>query len=122
MAQNIGMIPKQAGYIPIDFERQLWDKKVLGEDSPEILRDTVLFLLGINLGLRAVDEHYALRCYSSEKPSQITFDRVENGKRCLMYHEDFITKTNDGGLKSFKKERKVVCVFPNEDLTRCPVH
>ena len=115
------MVPKQASYIPIDFERKLSERKVLGEDSPEILRETVLFLLGINLGLRAVDEHYALHHHSSDKPSQLTFERAENGKRCLVYREDFITKTNDGGLKNFKKERKVVWVFPNQDVTKCPV-
>ena len=58
-----------------------------------------------------------------EKPSQLTFERDGNGVRCLVYREDTSTKTNDGGLKQMRKERKVVWVYPNtENITRCPVH
>ena len=64
---NIGVVKKQAAYIPQELENSLWEKNVLGEASPDQLRDTVLFLLGINLGLRAGDEHYDLRRYSNEK-------------------------------------------------------
>ena len=70
------------------------------------LYSTVLFLLRIRCGLRAGDEHYALHRYTSEKPSQFTFERSHNGKRYLLYREDFATKTNDGGLGSLKKGQK----------------
>ena len=118
---NIGLVKKQAGFIPSDFEDSLWEKQVLGEDTPDKLRDTMLFLLGINLGLRACDEHYDLRRDSKHKPSQCSFQRANNGKRCLVYHEDTVTKTNDGGLKSLKNDRKIVWVFPSENVTKCPV-
>ena len=36
-------------------------KEFLGEEGPNQLHDTVLFLLGMNLALRAGDEHYDLR-------------------------------------------------------------
>ena len=120
-SENIGMIPKQACVIPQDFENSLWQKQILGEDTPDKLRDTVLFLLGINLGLRAGDEHYYLRHDSVDKPSQLSLERASNGKRCLVYREDNVTKTNDGGLKNMKKERKVIWVFPSENTIRCPV-
>ena len=32
-----------------------------------------------------------------------------------------MTKTNDGGSTNFKKERKVVWIFPSEDINKCPV-
>ena len=121
VAQNIGMTTKQASHIPYEVEQELWKQNILGEDTPDKLRDTVLFLLGINLGLRACDEHYDLRRESSVQPSQLTFERSENGKRCLVYREDTITKTNDGGLKCLKKDRKFVWVYPSEDVTKCPV-
>lgn len=38
-----------------------------------------------------------------------------------MYREDTITKTNNGGLKNLKKDRRVICVHPSEDSTKCPV-
>ena len=119
---NIGMVKKQAGFIPLDFEDTLWHKGVLGEDTPDKLRDTVLFLLGINLGLRAGDEHYDLRRECKTKPSQLSFERAPNGKRCLVYREDTVTKANDGGgLKSMNREGKVIWVYPAEDVVKCPI-
>ena len=59
-AQNIGMTVKQASYIPYEVENELWKLGVLGDYTPDKLCDTVLFLLGINLGLCACDEHYSL--------------------------------------------------------------
>ena len=55
---NIGVVPKRAQVITYDFEEKMWQNGVLGEDTPDKLRHTVLFLLGINLMLRAVEEHY----------------------------------------------------------------
>ena len=115
------MIKKQAGYIPIEFETELWNKNILGEDTPDRLRDTVVFLLGINLGLRACDEHYDLHRDAKDKPSQISFERDSSGRHCLVYREDTVTKTNDGGLKNLKKDRKIVWVFPSENVNRCPI-
>ena len=44
---NVGMVKCQAEFISVDYENELWRSGVLGEDSPEKLSDTVLFLLGI---------------------------------------------------------------------------
>ena len=118
---HIGMVRKQAQLIPIEFEDKLWKSGILGEDQPDKLRDTVLFLIGINCGLRAGDEHYALRRDGPTKKSQFSFKRNSKGVRCLLYQEDFITKTNDNGLNSMNKERKIVCVHPSSNINRCPV-
>ena len=48
---NIGMVKRKAELIPMSFENKLWERGVLGEDTPERLRNTVLFLLGINCSL-----------------------------------------------------------------------
>ena len=119
--RNIGMVRKQANYIDYSVENDLWDKGILGEGNPDELRDTVLFLLGINLGLRAGDEHYNLRRNGIDKPSQLSFERARYGKCCLVYREDNVTKTNDGGLNSLRKEHKIVWVYPSENKIRCPV-
>ena len=120
-SENIGTTVKQAGYISHQHEKLLWDKGILGEETPDQLRETVLFLLGINLGLLAGDEHYALRRHSDQKASQLTFERASSGERCLVYREDSVTKTNDGGLSNVKKDRKIMWIYPSEDTTRCPV-
>ena len=118
---NIGVVRRQAEVITPDHEEKLWIDGVLGEQTPTQLRETVLFLLGINLGLRAVDEHYNLRRDSKDRGSQLSFERDSEGVRCLVYREDTVTKTNDGGLKNLKKERKVVWVYPSSNPVHCPV-
>ena len=120
--QNIGMVVHQAEYITPSLENELWEKNVLGEQTPDQLRDTVVFLLGLNLALRAGDEHYYLRRNSEEKASQLSFRCNDEGVRCLVYQEDSITKTNDGGLASMHKDRKIVWVYPSADSVHCPVH
>ena len=60
-AHCIGTTKRQANLLSLEEENRLWHSGVLGEDNPDILRRTVLFLIGINVGLRAGDEHYNLR-------------------------------------------------------------
>ena len=55
---NIGVNTRQAELITYEMERKLWKKGVLGESNPDQLRNSVLFLLGVNLYLRAVEDHY----------------------------------------------------------------
>ena len=118
---NIGTIKHQAQVISYNLEDKMWNEGILGEDSPDKLHDTVLFLVGINCGLRAGDEHYDLRRDSKEKSSQFSFKCNEAGVRCLVYTEDTVIKTNDGGLASMKKERKIVWISPSNNMNRCPV-
>ena len=118
---NIGMTKRQAKMIDSEIESKLWESGVLGEDTPDQLRWTVLFLIGLNVGLRSGDEHYALRCDSPDKPSQLQFERNRNGVCCLVYREDTVSKTNDGDLSHMWKECKVVWVYPSTDPARCPV-
>ena len=119
---NVGLVKKKAELITLEHEEHLWKTGVLGQDTPDKLRDTVLFLLGINLALGAGDEHHDLHRTSANKLSQLSFERDPNtGKRCLVYREDTVTKTNDGGLSHLKKERKVVWIFPSSNINRCLV-
>ena len=113
---NIGVVPKQANLITYDMECRLWEKNVLGEDSPDQLRNTVLFLLGVNMYLCTVKDHYNLHRNMPDQKSQITFEMNEKGVMCMVYREDTVTKTHDGGLKDMRAERKVVWVYPRSNL------
>ena len=42
-AQNIGVVKKQAGLITFEHEESLWEKGVLGEDTPEIVQYCTIF-------------------------------------------------------------------------------
>ena len=120
-AMNVGMIKRQASVIEYHTEDYMWKTGVLGEDSPDKLRDTVLFLLGMNVLLHAVEEHYNLRRGTSQQDSQLSFRRNSEGVKCLVFQEDSVTKTHDGGLNDFRKDRKIVLVYPSTDVNRCPV-
>ena len=97
-------------------------KGILGEDTPEKLRNTVLFLLGMTVTLCGVDEHYHLRCEMPDKESQIQFERDPDGIKCLVYREDSVTKMHDGGIDDRKSDRKEVWVYPHDDnCQRCTV-
>ena len=118
---GIGTTKKQAETITYDYEEKLWSRLVLGEDTPDKLRNTCLYLIGINCCLRASDEHYNLRRDIPGRRSQFIFKRNFVGVRCLVYEEDTVTKTNDGGLVNMKRDRKVVWIYPAANSERDPV-
>ena len=119
--ENIATVTKHSQVISLEYENELWKKNILGKDTPDKLRQTVLFMNDVHFGLRAGDEHYDLHRNASGKLSQFSFQRNQKGQRCVVYTEDTVTKTNDGGLASLKKDRKVVWMYPSSDITRCPV-
>ena len=119
---NVGTVKKQVQLISYEYENYLWTEGILSEQTPDQLRDTILFLLGINLVLCAGDEHYNLCKTTCDKPSQLLFQRNKAGVQCLVYTEDNVTKTKDRGLKHMHKNRKIVWIYPNKtDVNRCTV-
>ncbi len=97
---------KAAEPITLEDEETLWGMYVLGEESPDQLRDTVLFLVGLTFALRGGKEHRALRAPGFEP--QIVMKKNEKGVRYLKYSEDFHSKTNQGGIGDRKHKPKVV--------------
>ena len=55
------------------------------------------------------------------EPSQLKFELSSTGVKCLVYREDTIMKTHDGGLKDMRNDRKEVWVFPAVNTSRCCV-
>ena len=81
----------------------------------------MLYLLGVNCALRAGDEHYNLHRPGWCTTSQLSFETNSMNVKCLVYREDTVTKTNKGGLKDMKRERKIVWITPSKNVNRCPV-
>ena len=110
-AMNLGLVSRQADLITYDMEVDLWNRNFLGTDTPEKLRTTCYFYLGINFFLRSVQDHYNMRRWTPTQNSQLTFTTIQ-GSRCLVYQEDSVTKTHDGGLKDRNRDRKRVVLHP----------
>ncbi|XP_046374842.2 uncharacterized protein KIAA1958-like [Haliotis rufescens] len=108
---------KKTETISMDDEERLWSSGSLGEDDPQQLVDTVLYLTGLHFALRGGREHTALRLFSNP---QITGPHTDdNGRKYLLYTED-ASKTNHGGLKHRKLVPKQVRAYENTDnLKRC---
>ncbi len=111
---------KQADVITEDQENQLWTMGILGKDKPLQLLRTVLYLLGINLALRAGQEHRVLHSIATGHRNQLSF-AVHDGKRVIIYKEDPGTKTNQGGIRHKKLLGKTVTIYPAMDRACCPV-
>ncbi|XP_021360810.1 zinc finger MYM-type protein 2-like [Mizuhopecten yessoensis] len=116
--QGLGINKKQAEIITEEQEQLMWEKGVLGTDTPEKLLNTLVYQLGLNLSLRAGQEHRNLRCGPY---SQITVKQDSAGKTYLEYRED-VSKTNAGGLLHRKVTPKVTRAYENTVLPdQCPV-
>ena len=104
---------------PISFEDEtkMWVSGALGEDTPDKLRNTVMFLIGLSCALRGGEEHRRLRCPPYDP--QIVVKRDIDGSEFLVYTEDDKCKTFQGGLKSRPKKCKVIPIHGNRAHPEC---
>ena len=81
----------------------LWQNSFLGSDTPELLRNTILFVFGNCFALRTGQEHRNLTMKNSQL-SLYTDDY--SGAEYLQYVED-LSKSNNGGLAHLRIKNKV---------------
>lgn len=78
---------KQAQYITPDLESNLWEKGVMGDDTPSKLLNTLLFMCGKYFGLRGGDELRNIRanCFSFRNKAdgivEVTYN--ESTSKCV---------------------------------------
>ncbi|XP_062611454.1 zinc finger MYM-type protein 2-like isoform X2 [Saccostrea cucullata] len=111
---GLGINKKQALVITEEQENIMWEKEILGSQSPQQLLDTMVYLIGLNFALRAGQEHRNLRV--GENSQLFLKTSVVDGRRYLQYRED-ISKCAAGGLNSRKTVPKVVNAYENPE---CP--
>ncbi len=107
-------VSSSSSAISLSDEDKMWRLGVLGDDTPEKLRNTVMFLLGVCCALRRGQEHRDLRAPGFDPQVRIC---SEGGVEYLQYTQDARSKTNQGGLTRRKFVPKCVKVpkSPDED-------
>lgn len=113
-AQGIGTTVKKAEPISPESEEVLWNKNILGDQTPKSLLRAAFYLIGVNFGLRGGKEHRDLRA------SNLSFHKDSEGYSYVQYQQH-VSKTNQGGLRHRKIEPHVARAYANTDSERCPV-
>lgn len=82
-SNGLGVKKRQAEPITNEEEKLLWEKGFLGDSTPHILLDTMLYLCGIHFALRSGEEHRSLQL------SQLELVSRPDGTAHLIYTENF---------------------------------
>ncbi len=118
---KLGKITKKEKSVPFTLNKEnfMWESGILGSDNPEQEINILLYMLGIHLSLRAVEEHKALKTgyYLQIK---VKFDE-ERDSQFLEYVESH-SKNHQGRVCDFSIKPKVVYVYANkENPSHCVV-
>ncbi len=114
--QRISKAANSSDPISVDEEDKLWDEGVLGENDPDGLRDTIMYLVGLTFALRGGREQRSLWCPGFDP--QIVVQRNDDGVEYLEYREDLQSKTNQGGLTGRKMVPKVVRTYGHSNIEK----
>ena len=112
-----GVVRANNQAVPISQEEEnlLWDANLLGDDNPERLLHTLVYLFGIHFALRGGEEHRAL----TMKSVTIHYDPIQK----ISYLECRVDnmKNNQGGIQERHQKPKVVRVYANQQSRNCCV-
>ena len=109
-------MPRRAEPLTVEEENQIWQCRLLGEHSPLVLLDTMIFLCGMYFALHSGQEHRNLVM------SQIKIVEPTNGSPSYIAYTENVSKNHSGGLAQRKVEPKQVIHHQNmENPSRCLV-
>ncbi|KAK6186678.1 hypothetical protein SNE40_005963 [Patella caerulea] len=111
--KGIGSTTKKAAAFSDEEIDKLWQSKHYADYNAKVLVRTILFLNGLNFGLRGGQEHRNLRY----RPSQITLHEPQGQSAYLQYTEDY-SKSVQGGLKHRRVTKKSVTHHGNPQTER----
>lgn len=107
-----GKRPNKARQLTTNEEEELWKQGKLGKENPEVLVNTVWWLLTQHFGLRGRQEHHNM------KMEDFRITKADNGLEYVEFAEG-PTKTRQGGLN--QKSREFQPRMFAVGGSRCPV-
>ena len=113
-ASGIGSRPKQVEIISEEEEELLWQKGLLGDSSPQVLLDTMVYCCGLFFALRSGGEHKSLR--HSLCHIQVV---QRHGERAYLEYTEDLTKNRPGGLRGRKVKQNIMPIPHTQSVALC---
>ena len=109
---GIGVVTKQAEPITLKEEETLWEQGCLGDMTPSILADTMIWMCGLFFALRGGAE---LRNLTRQQ-----IKLIESPEGSYLEYQENVSKNNPGGLKHRNITPKTVTHYENtSNPSRC---
>ena len=118
-SEEVGVSVLKVEILTTADKEYLWTLGLLRRFLPDVLLNTVIFMVGKGFALHAGNEHQALR--SPPFDSQLDFMRDDQGYWLIRYKEEIGIKTNKGGLKHRKVDSKEVDLNAIDHEEHCPI-
>ena len=100
IAQGSGVVVKEADAFTEDQVKKLWNLKLLGDHSPQVLLDTMMFMIWRNFSLRSGKEHRNLQF------QLLTLVEARATEPEKPLYNSFSEKSNQGDLKHLSLKPK----------------
>ena len=97
--EAIGVTQKRTEPISVKEEGELWENGILGDTSPQVLLNTMVYCCGMYFALRSGEEHRSL------KVTQLQLFEPPGERPYICYTEN-VAKNNHGGISQRKLEPK----------------
>ena len=116
--EGIGAQHKSAAVISYEDENVLWEKGLLGDDSPRKLQHTIFYYAGMQFCLRGIQEQYDMRV---RQLIRVPTDSQTYHEQVYYKYVEFISKNNQHRFKDTNASNKEVKVYAIPGSSRCMV-
>jgi hypothetical protein len=115
--KGLVQLKRKSEVITVQEEEKLWSNGSLGCSNGRQLLETLIYLLGMNLSLRASQEHRDLEFGENSQ-----LQMIKEGEEEVLLYVERTSKNHSFGLKSTRMEPKCTKIYPNRlNAGRCVV-
>ncbi len=119
---GVGVSKVQIRVITMEEEEQLWEKRIIGTQSPTLLLNGVYFYCGLHICLGGGDEHRNLKLSKFVIKDMINPSATDENIKCVVYTEHG-SKNRTGSMHHVHLNNKKGIYYAKPSLgERCFVH